>query len=939
MSEQRTAQAHITIVDNNDIERIYVVYAKHTSNTDSSGLPNVATWTESISSAPGSGSYIWQCTVVEKSGTHSLSYGNPVCVTGPQGGAGDSGRGITSIVTTYCNYGTGTPAASYSGWQSGVPEYDSTKPNYWVKTVITYTKGSPATDTSIYKDNGLTDAISKAATANTNAANALNKANSGIIATTQLWYQTNSSTAPSVPTQHTQVDVGSSTVNNWRSTRPTNAITSYKYYYYCYEYKHGDNTYTYSSQAILDTSNLSQYEIGVLDAQVKNFWWDSNGAHIASGIGGNDVDKNSVSTYGYNTLTALTGISFKYNDAKVVDLNSTTPSLDFYQPPTISGSGSTVTQGALAATFNGDGMIIYKDSIDVAHFGEEIRIGSLNGNYLQLESDTIQGFNSNGSSVLNIGLSSTEMSTDVTTLISYDLTGQPNETKSCIITELSTLLTSGANFRIRFEQIKNGKVVATKSCSYKYGTSSIALGLSYNANNNKFSYTIASGENGLRITGVGYTKTTQAPTWSFGTRKTDDTYGAFSYTAGKNNSAQGDYSIAIGDTATATDTCSVAVGRRVNVTAAMSCGIGYEVDVTGYYAFAGGNYSEATNSYAFAYGTFAKANGESSIALGDAAWAYSNNQTAIGKYNEKDANGDYVFIIGNGINNARSNALTVDWSGNVNIASGAKYKINGTNLSASDVGAVPTSRTVNSKALSSNITLTADDVSAVALSNKYTRSSVGTLDWTDTTEGDAKVITKSALTFWNGAYSGTSSNLAYCNKGAFGTLATKNSLSASDVGAVPTSRTVNNKALSSNISLTASDVGAVPTSRTVNNKALSSDITLTASDVGALPTVTAGDDTGKIILGDLQIVWGYTSVTTGSTAQNGGYSGSSSITFGTGVSFAENPGVWTTWKGNWTNQMETWVSGLSTTGCTIYGKTTAASQTRSVRWLAIGKKG
>lgn len=38
--------------------------------------------------------------------------------------------------------------------------------------------------------------------------------------------------------------------------------------------------------------------------------------------------------------------------------------------------------------------------------------------------------------------------------------------------------------------------------------------------------------------------------------------------------------------------------------------------------------------------------------------------------------------------------------------------------------------------------------------------------------------------------------------------------------------------------LTAADVGAVPTTRTVNGKALSADITLTASDVGALPSTT-----------------------------------------------------------------------------------------------------
>lgn len=40
------------------------------------------------------------------------------------------------------------------------------------------------------------------------------------------------------------------------------------------------------------------------------------------------------------------------------------------------------------------------------------------------------------------------------------------------------------------------------------------------------------------------------------------------------------------------------------------------------------------------------------------------------------------------------------------------------------------------------------------------------------------------------------------------------------------------------IELKASDVGAVPTTRTVNGKALSANITLTAGDVGALPDTT-----------------------------------------------------------------------------------------------------
>ena len=73
-------------------------------------------------------------------------------------------------------------------------------------------------------------------------------------------------------------------------------------------------------------------------------------------------------------------------------------------------------------------------------------------------------------------------------------------------------------------------------------------------------------------------------------------------------------------------------------------------------------------------------------------------------------------------------------------------------------------------------------------------------------------------------------------------LSSNISLDYNDVGAVPNTRTVNGKSLANNISLTYTDVNAVPTTRTVNNKALSSDITLTAGDVNALPDSTTIND-------------------------------------------------------------------------------------------------
>lgn len=115
---------------------------------------------------------------------------------------------------------------------------------------------------------------------------------------------------------------------------------------------------------------------------------------------------------------------------------------------------------------------------------------------------------------------------------------------------------------------------------------------------------------------------------------------------------------------------------------------------------------------------------------------------------------------------------------------------------AADVGAVPTTRTVNGKALSSNVTLDAADVSAVPT----TRTVAGKPLSADVT------------------------------------------LVAGDVGAVPTSRTVAGKPLTDDVTLAASDVGAVPTTRTVAGKALSSNVTLTPSDVGVSTssTTTAG---------------------------------------------------------------------------------------------------
>ena len=92
-------------------------------------------------------------------------------------------------------------------------------------------------------------------------------------------------------------------------------------------------------------------------------------------------------------------------------------------------------------------------------------------------------------------------------------------------------------------------------------------------------------------------------------------------------------------------------------------------------------------------------------------------------------------------------------------------------------------------------------------------------------------------------------------------------VTVAQIGAVPTSRTINSKALSNNVTLSASDVGAVPTTRTINSKALSSDVTLSAADVGAASTIHS-HSASDITSGSLPISNGGTGSSTAASARS-----------------------------------------------------------------------
>lgn len=61
-----------------------------------------------------------------------------------------------------------------------------------------------------------------------------------------------------------------------------------------------------------------------------------------------------------------------------------------------------------------------------------------------------------------------------------------------------------------------------------------------------------------------------------------------------------------------------------------------------------------------------------------------------------------------------------------------------------------------------------------AAKNVRTLTAQGASGWNDVATDQQYVPDMSFIAYWNGAYSGTSSNLTYCNRGAFGTIVTKN---------------------------------------------------------------------------------------------------------------------------------------------------------------------
>lgn len=218
------------------------------------------------------------------------------------------------------------------------------------------------------------------------------------------------------------------------------------------------------------------------------------------------------------------------------------------------------------------------------------------------------------------------------------------------------------------DYIKNKPTIIGKTSVNQYGS---ALGEVFNNYSDNAANGFYSHAEGTKTTASGsgsHTEGTQttasgdhshAEGWK--TKATNDSCHA----EGSSTEATGYVSHAEGSNTKASEQYSHAEGTYTQAMGKYSHAEGGNTLALGQWSHAEGAYAEANGNRSHAEGWSTQANGEASHAEGFGTDASSKNQHVEGKFNIKDTAETYAHIVGNGTSdNSRSNAHTLDWSGN-----------------------------------------------------------------------------------------------------------------------------------------------------------------------------------------------------------------------------------------------------------------------------------
>lgn len=454
------------------------------------------------------------------------------------------------------------------------------------------------------------------------------------------------------------------------------------------------NTYKTNSVRLnlASTGAIGIYSDNVATSASHNFFWDANTVltftqqgtiwHLADN-GTRTMSENAAKT-ATNYITADTdGIKIHMQD------NSTT-----YQHQTASGTTFYVN-GKKRSTVGADGLRVYVESTEteVASFtADGAQIGASDSTHTVIDAVGLIAYAADGTTLFEAASSGTTEETSASILyankgideVSFSVTLANGSSYTTTLPQL-TLDTGDSNPRYKLEWSFNSSNWINSSISASLDVSSYmgyGIRYSYTSSTRQLKITNESSASAVLVKFVNklyiVTRTSSAPYFTFGTRKEDSVIGGYSSSLGINVTASGQYSHAegqvskaIGNSAhaegsrtTASSSCSHAEGSNTTASSNDSHAEGSWTTASGVISHAEGYYAKASGAHSHSEGYYSEANGAHSHAQNKHTIAGYDDQTAIGAYNDNQSTN--AFEIGNGTaDDARSNAFTVDWSGNV----------------------------------------------------------------------------------------------------------------------------------------------------------------------------------------------------------------------------------------------------------------------------------
>lgn len=150
---------------------------------------------------------------------------------------------------------------------------------------------------------------------------------------------------------------------SWSTTYPT-WVSGYQIWIRQVRIKEGMANPEYGTPYLDTAVNQINNNYINLNNKIKKIWSNSTGSYMASGIGNNDVNENNVSTYGYNSKSTTTGISFNYNAIPLIEMgildSGNFSGIKLYSPIL---TNSTISSSRLDATLTSWGLKLIKGGI------------------------------------------------------------------------------------------------------------------------------------------------------------------------------------------------------------------------------------------------------------------------------------------------------------------------------------------------------------------------------------------------------------------------------------------------------------------------------------------------------------------------------------------------------------------------------------------------